>query len=186
MTVEIEEIIDEPVSITQGETVVWEKEIADYTSTDWTLTYHIAGPSVITVTGVADGSGWECTITATESAALEPGAYLWQSAVSATVDGVLLRKVISTGQLEVVADLAAAPSSYLSHDPRTSSKKSLESINELLENPAALRKMDPDKLTALYELKKQLTWDVKRENDAEKAARGGQPTNKIYVRFTRA
>jgi hypothetical protein len=72
-----------PSFMQAGDTLVWgdHPQTIDrngYTSSLYTLSYSLRGPSVLDVTSVAnDDSGWQTTITSTQSAGLLPGKYRW-------------------------------------------------------------------------------------------------------------
>ena len=50
---------------------------SDYPATAWTLNYLLAGPSNLTIAGVATGSNFLVSLTAAQSTVLLPGMYSW-------------------------------------------------------------------------------------------------------------
>lgn len=77
--------LEEPTEITQGLTAKWTREdlVSDYPATTWTLTYYFVGPTAWSKAASADGSNFDVTISATETAALLPGRYKLYGRVSA-------------------------------------------------------------------------------------------------------
>jgi hypothetical protein len=110
----------------QGDSGVWndqpfvDKNGTGYDSSGYTLKYVLAGPiaAPVTLTAVANGSGWQTTLSTTVSAALTPGTYSWQAQVFAT--GV--RLTLDEGELTVEPDLAAVGANY---DGRTQAEIAL-------------------------------------------------------------
>jgi hypothetical protein len=168
----------EPVELVQGTSVAWSRDFGDYPPSDaYVLTYEFRGEgSALTVTGVAGASAWDVAITASESAALTAGEYVWQVFASKTGE----RHFLDSGSLVIVADLATNPAPT---DKRTHAAKMLELLSTMLENNAYLKTQTPESIAALVSARKGYEWDVKRELDAEKLKRGGYPTRKVFARF---
>ena len=74
----------------------------ELTSALWTLTYQLRGPSQLSLTAVADGTGWRTSIGMAASATLLPGIYAWAAYLSRAQE----RVTIGTGSVTLVADLA--------------------------------------------------------------------------------
>lgn len=67
-----------PASFPAGTTVDMLRSHADYRASDgWALTFLLAGPSVASANGVAEGDGFRITLDAATTAALAPGRYHW-------------------------------------------------------------------------------------------------------------
>lgn len=116
-----------PTSFIAGENLSWEIEIADYSAIDgWAVAYHFRGPSLLNVSGVANGDGFEFAITPAQSAALQPGRYFYQAfATKSTTD----TKLVAEGQIEVKASLASATAGY---DGRSYNEITFEAITKAL------------------------------------------------------
>jgi len=170
---------NEPTEITQGTTYAWIKGAADYSPADgWALTYQFRGQkSSLTITGTTNGAEWTCTITAAASAAIEPGLYAWQASASKGAERYLVDEGITT----VKADFGATHAVPV--EPRSTARQMYEMLNGQLLNAAYVKTLQPEQLTEMIRTRKQLEWDCKREDDAEKLRRGGYPTRKIFTRF---
>lgn len=89
-----------------------------YSSATHTLTYELRGPSALTLTASANGSGWKTTLTTSASDSLMPGTYAWAAYVSATN----VRVTAGMGTLTVLPNLASQSVGY---DPRSDAEKAL-------------------------------------------------------------
>jgi len=189
-------VSDLPSVISAGETVKWRDEATtvpfnqNATSTDWTLTYYlrtnISGQGHIT-TGSAYNTGWEFTISATDSAGFNAGDWYWCAIVSKSAE----KFKIGQGTLTVKKQLEYT-GTPLPVDYRTQSETDLANIS------AAIRAIVSDKakeytigdrtfkrldLPVLIARESQLKSIVKSEQRASLIAQGlGDPKN-LYVRF---
>ena len=77
-----------PSEIRAGDTVKWRDDSAndvfgnEIKSDEWTLKYYLrynSGNEAHTATGSVYGTGWEFTISATDSATFESGTWYWQA-----------------------------------------------------------------------------------------------------------
>lgn len=122
-----------PRQFKQGDSAVWtdvgfvDVNGTSYDSGTYTLKYVLAGPisTPVTLTAVANGSGWKTTLDTATSAGLIAGLYGWQVQVFAT--GV--RITVDEGELTVEADLASAGANY---DTRTLAEKALAAAEQAL------------------------------------------------------
>lgn len=89
-----------------------------YDSSAYALKYEIRGPVALTLTAVANGSGWRTTLATTDSATLTPGTYYWAAYVSKTGE----RFTAAQGELTITANIAVAAAGY---DGRTLAAKAL-------------------------------------------------------------
>ena len=121
----------EPDQVRAGDTIKWEKELADYPADDsWVLKYSFRGNSAtIDLTASASGSKHAITIAAATSTAYTSGVY----DVLGFVEKGSERYTVYSGTIEILADLEAAGSTY---DGRTHVKKTLDAIEAVLENRA--------------------------------------------------
>jgi hypothetical protein len=95
-----------PATFAAGTTVRYRRSFADYpASAGWALTLHLNGPeSIAHADAVADGDDFVLTLSATATAALEPGSYRWAERVS---NGDEVYDVAS-GAITVTVNLATA------------------------------------------------------------------------------
>lgn len=96
-----------------------------YSSSTHILTYEIRGPSALTLTAVANGSGWKTTLTTSESDSLVPGGYAWAAYVSAPN----VRVTAGMGTLTVLPNLASQSAGY---DPRSDAAKALAACEQAI------------------------------------------------------
>ena len=189
-------VSDLPSVISAGETVKWRDEATtvpfnqNATSTDWTLTYYLrtntAGEGHTSV-GSAYNTGWQFTISATDTAAFDAGDWYWCAIVSKSGEKFKLGQ----GSLTVKQQLeySGTPGAI---DYRTTAETDLANIS------AAIRAIVSDKakeytigdrtfkrldLPVLIARESQLKSIVKSEQRASLIAQGlGDPKN-LYVRF---
>jgi hypothetical protein len=90
-----------PDGIYAGDTVAVTLSVSDYEAPTWSLSWALAGPSVLTKASTANGTGHDLDLTAVETAALAAGLYQWR--LRATAGAVV--RTIATGVLTVTADL---------------------------------------------------------------------------------
>ena len=177
----------EPVRITAGDTIIWQKSLSDYPANDgWVLAYTLINAAAKkTVTAAASGADHLVTITAATSAAWAAGLYTWVATVTKAAE----RYTVGTGSITVVADLAA----LATFDARTSARKALDLYNLALEtygskaylqayeiNGRSQKFHDP---SAFLKYGSTLRAQVASEDAAAKLAAGIQPRNQIRVRF---
>jgi hypothetical protein len=122
------------------------------------------------------GAG-QFTLTAAETLGMSVGRWAFFFYAINGDESLLLQK----GYFDVEQDPTVTNPDF---DPRSDSKKMLDSYNALLTNAAYIKTLDPATLAELEAFRKQLVWDVKREEDAEKLKRSITPRgNKLYARF---
>lgn len=103
-------------TLLQGDSAYWNDDPVEdsygkrYDSGSYTLAYIIAGPvaSPLTLNAVANGIGWTTTLTAAQSAALQPGTYWWQ----AVITGTGVRITAGSGEFTIEANLAQVTGAY--------------------------------------------------------------------------
>ena len=186
-----------PSAIRAGDTVKWRDESTtdvfgnEITSENWTLKYYLrtnARPQGHTATGSVYESGWEFTISATDSASFEPGTWYFQAVAEYGSEKVTL----GAGQLIVEAALeySGVPGAF---DGRSQAKKDLEAVQTAIrtllsggavqEYKIGNRNLKRYDLADLIQLEGRLKSEVKREEQAELMANGlGNPRN-MFVRF---
>tara|TARA_R110001592_G_scaffold117318_2_gene319252 strand:- start:9773 stop:10345 length:573 start_codon:yes stop_codon:yes gene_type:complete len=186
-----------PSEIRAGDTVKWRDDSAtdvfgnEVKSDEWTLKYYLRfnkGSEAHTSTGSAFGTGWEFTISATDSAAFDAGTWYWQAVATKGSDVLTL----GYGNISVEDNLAytSGPGAY---DGRTQVKKDLEAIQLAIrtliaggavqEYKIGNRNLKRYDLPDLVQLEARYKAEVKREEQAELMANGlGNPRN-MFVRF---
>lgn len=94
-----------PSSFSKGSTVTYARTVLDYPATSgWGLTVYIAGRSVLTKAASASGADFSITLTAADTAGLEPGVYTWLERASKGAEVY----DVARGTLSVTPDLATA------------------------------------------------------------------------------
>jgi len=179
-------------NIVQGESFTWRDDATtdnlgnNVDSSEYTLTYEIRGATVLTLTASAYDTGWETSITTTQSGALSPSVYYWQAFATKTGKKILLGQ----GSFEVKQSLATVTKAY---DGRSQTEKDLEAVRAAIRTFAtggavqeytignrSLKKMA---LNDLIVLEQRLKYDLNLEKKAEKISNGeGDPRN-LYIRF---
>ena len=187
-----------PKKIYAGTTIKWRDDAAvgplneSITSGtgNWSLTYYLrtnTNHEGHTVVGTSYGTGWEFTISATDSAGFDAGDWFFYAEASKGSE----KFTLGNGQLEVLASLSytGQPGAF---DGRTQAEKDLDAVT------AAIRAIIADKaaeysignrtfkrvdLAELRSRESQLNYIVNLERRRAKIANGlGDPFTK-YVRF---
>jgi hypothetical protein len=157
---------------------------ADYPATEWALQAIIRGPQAITLDATASGTDHLFASTATTTAAWVPGRY-WYS-LRATKAGEV--REIASGQLQVLADLAAVEDGF---DGRSQSEIALDNINAVLSKRATVdqeryrinnRELWRMRVEDLLKLRSFYATQVRREH-AKKSGNSAFGRN-IPVRFS--
>ena len=181
----------EPTSFTAGDTVKWTREISDYPADQYALKYVLqllSGGTPIEISAAADGSSYAVTISAASSAAYAVGDYRWYGYVTDLATG-LERYSIGSGSLTVLPDPAAFTTAT---DLRSHARKVLAAIEATLEGTATRDqlKMQIDgemierrTIAELLQLRSFYAAEVRREEQAEKLAKGIRTNNIIRTRF---
>ena len=187
-----------PSEIRAGDTVKWRDNSStdvfgnEIKSDEWTLKYYLrtnVTPAAHTATGSVYGTGWEFTISATDSANFESGDWYWQAIATKGAESLTL----GYGNLTVEASLSYTGSATPQYDGRTQTEKDLKAVEEAIRTLMAggavqeyrigNRNLKRYELQDLMQLKGQLLAEINREQMAEKIANGlGNPRN-MFVRF---
>lgn len=178
--------MNEPTVITKGDSVIWTREVPDYPSPGWVLSYAFVKEGEHHVfQGADNGDGAHVlALQSTDTDDLTAGVYHWQAYVS---DGVE-RVTIDRGRTEVKPDFASATTGL---DARTHVEKVLEALESAIEgrasnaqsaidiNGRSIRYMAPDEL---IRWRNHYRRELRREQQAERL---GQATGfkNIRVRF---
>lgn len=185
-----------PSQVTAGDSVSWiDDESLDnlgntIAAPDWTLAYSIKGPTTSTIVPVtvAQGTGWETTLTASTTLALTPGTYYWQAFATNGSNRVTL----GTGRLQILPNVSAVTGVY---DGSSQNEKDLVAVQAAIRAMIAggavqdysiagrsVRKMQ---LTDLQVLESKLKARVIREQKADLIKNGLGNPHKLSVRFTK-
>ena len=187
-----------PSEIRAGDTVKWRDDSStdvfgnEIKSDEWTLKYYLrtnVTPTAHTATGSVYGTGWEFTISATDSADFEAGDWYWQAIATKGTESLTL----GYGNLTVEASLSYTGSATPQYDGRTQTEKDLKAVEQAIRTLIAggavqeyrigNRNLKRYELQDLMQLKGQLLAEINREQMAEKIANGlGNPRN-MFVRF---
>jgi len=186
-----------PSEIRAGDTVKWRDDSTtdvfgnEIKSDEWTLTYYLRfnhTHEAHTTVGAAYGTGWEFTISATDSAGFDAGSWYWQAIATKAAEKITL----GYGSLEVEPSLSYTGQAN-AYDGRSQVKKDLEAIQLAIRSLIAggavqeykignrnLKRYD---LPDLIQLEARYKAEAKREEQAELMANGlGNPRN-MFVRF---
>lgn len=184
-----------PKKIYAGTTIKWRDDAAvgplneSITSADWTLTFYLRTNSNHeghTVAGTSYGTGWEFTISATDSAGFDAGDWFFYAEATKGSE----KFTLGNGRLEVLASLAytGQPGAF---DGRTAAEKERDDIE------AALAKFKDGaqeysignrtfKRVAMADLQmrlNRLNAIIVRERKAAMIANGLGDPHSLYVRF---
>jgi hypothetical protein len=182
-----------PAQIINGDSVTWlDSATVDnlrnaVSPPDWTLSYAIRGPAVLTLTATQSGSGWTTTMSKTQSAALTPGNYYWQAYATKASE----RVTIGSGKLVVTPNLSIQNAGF---DGRTQNEIDLAAVQAAMramiaggavqKYVIANRQVEKMSMADLITLESKLKFAVKKEQAAADEANGlGNPHNS-FVRFT--
>lgn len=179
-----------PREIVIGETLKWERNLADYPADEWAVTYYVRGAGTgFDALGTADDTTHQFTVAASTTANMTAGRYDFEAfAVKGSE-----KYLVDSGRCLVKATLAILATST-TYDGRSQAKKILDAIDNLMLGKAALdqqkyliasgvpgftsqreaERIDPDKLLGL---RKYYARIVRRENG------GGQVGQLIYAQF---
>ena len=185
-----------PSIITQSTTSIWRDDSAvvpidrTATSADWALKYYLRtnSPAVgHTVTGSAYNTGWEFTISSTDSGNFEAGDWTWQAVISKGSESFELGRGLFTVKKSYI--YTGTPTGL---DGRSQAKKDLDSvkaaIRHIIDNKASEYTIGDRtfKYADLSELRKresQLKAECVREDKADMIAQGLGNPHKLFVRF---
>lgn len=179
-----------PALITAGDTVKWsELPAGNYTSAGYTRTVslrHASDADVVNAVGVASGSGWDFTITATQSNAWPAGVVYWQDYVTAGGE----RFTLASGQLTVTTNLAAATGAV---DGRSQAEQDLDAVRAAMraiisggavaEYSIGNRSLKKLSMPDLIALESKLKADVATEKRRARIAAGLNSGRAVFVRF---
>lgn len=181
-----------PRRFVRGATVQWYENHADFPPSTWTLSIaFVKADDKQEITATADGSQHLVTIDADASAAFAPGSYRYRIRVvddSTTPDTVY---VLEEGTMVVEEDFFDVESG---HDGRSFAARALEAIEAVMEDKASSDQssfsVGGQQLTRytwdeLNDMRNRFAWEVRREQDRERASQGRPPLTRRQTRFVR-
>lgn len=176
----------EPTKLRAGDTARWDRSLADYPASTWTLTYRLVSDArTYTFNATANADTHEITVAMATTAAWLPGIYQWTSTVT---DGTS-RYTVATGHIEVLYNPGTVSAPM---DTRTHAKTVLDAIEAVLEGRAT---HDVASYTiggrqlARMPIEDLLTWrgqyraEVRAEEDKARVALGRPSKRHIGVKF---
>jgi len=183
-----------PAIVAAGTTITWRDDDTTVpfdqhaTSADWTLTYYLRSSisGAHTVTGSAYNSGWQVTISATDSTDFNEGDWSWEAVVSKGSE----KFRIGQGQIKVKQSLAYTGTAGVI-ETRSQNKIDRDNIKAALrkfadgmqEYSIGGRTFKRSNISDLHSELDRLNAIVMREDIAEKVSQGlGNPT-RFFVRF---
>ena len=188
-----------PATIAAGTTVVWIDDAtvdvlgAAVDNTTHSLTYYLRKNTAaegVTATGVAYQSGWQVTLAATTTEAMDAGDWYFQAVATNLTDSTVLE--LGRGGFTVEASLAysGTPGAF---DGRSQLQQDLDAVKAAIraiisggavaEYRIGNRNLKRFDLTELMELESRLKAQLAREKKAEMIANNLGDPHKLYVRF---
>jgi len=178
----------EPEKVVAGDTITWQKSLADYPATTYTLTYYLvfessSAATPVTITAAASGANHLVTVDAADSADWSAGQYVWSAFASKTGE----RHLVGKGRLVVDPDPAALTAGT---DSRSFSKYMLDAIEAVLQGTATREeksiKFDGQELEyksgdELLDLRQRFAKMHKQEIQAEKTANGERTGGRVLM-----
>ena len=185
MTINISTV--EPVEITAGDYIQWQKSVGNYpASQGWTLSYaFLNAGSKIAVTAAAQGDDYLVTIAAATSAGYAAGVYQWQSYVTNGAQ----RITVSNGEIKINANFAT----QTTLETRSQAKQTLDALEAEIyarstggmtqEYSIAGRSLKKSPVTELIVLRDKYRSIYLSEQNAERIKNGTQGKNRLLVRM---
>ena len=177
----------EPSTITAGDTLTWQKSLADYAAPTWVLKYRLINATAkIDITATASGSDHLVSVAKATSAAYVAGSYAW----TAWVETAAERVTVGSGTMIVLPNLAVLTTFDARSDDAiivdqlmAAYKTYTASQGNVAEYEIAGRRM---KYRTSAEILDQINhWKaiLAAEKRAERIANGLGAGNKLLVRF---
>lgn len=177
----------EPVQITAGDYIQWQKSINNYpASQDWTLSYALLNAAAkYAITAAPQGDDYLVTITGATSAAYGAGVYQWQSYVTNGSQ----RITVNNGEMIINPNFAAQSSL----ETRSPAKQTLDALEAEIyaratggmtqEYTIGNRSLKKSPITELIVLRDKYRSIYLSEQNAERIKNGTQGTNRVLVRI---
>lgn len=178
----------EPAALRAGDTWRWQRTLADYPASTWTLKYRFRSATLAGFEIVAGASGdvHDITAAAATSAGYSAGRYNW----TAWVESGSEKFTVAEGEMVVQPDYRAAAAAALLDD-RSHARKMLAALEAWLESrdPAvaeyeiAGRRMRYVPIAELMKLRSRYQQEVAGEDAKAKLARGEHAGRRIQFRI---
>lgn len=185
-----------PASLAKGDSFTWKDDPTcdnlgnAIDSSVYTLKYAIRGAVSLDLTATQDGSGWQTSISTTQSNTLQAGTYFWQAFAVDDPTTPTKRITVGQGQLNITENLASASGVF---DGRSQVQKDLEAVQLAMRTMVsggavqsymiAGRSVQKMQMSDLIILETKLKYQLMRERKAELIKNGlGNPHN-LSVRF---
>jgi hypothetical protein len=127
----------EPTEIRAGDLIEWNRSLADYPASEWTLKYSLTNStSKITIDASANGDVHAVSVAAADSAGFAPGYFNWVGRVT-NISDPLLKYTVLSGEVHVLPDLEARST----YDGRSWARIGLDNIEAVLEKRATKDQM---------------------------------------------
>jgi hypothetical protein len=177
----------EPASVTAGDTITWQRTLADYPATTYTLKYRLINAAgKIDITAAASGTDHLVSVSSTTSASWTAGTYAYQAWVEKTGE----RVTIGSGTMVVSPNLAA----LTSYDARSDAAKIVDQLmaayktytassGHVQEYEIGNRRMRYRSATEILDQINHWKGILASEKRAERIASGLGAGNTIRVRF---
>ncbi|MDP1925763.1 MAG: hypothetical protein Q8K57_13395 [Thiobacillus sp.] len=175
----------EPTTIRAGDSIVWERELDDYSVADgWALAYRLlyASGTAVAIASTGVGTTHTVTLTSADTDGFVAGDATLVGYVENGSGASLERKTVFSAVIEILADLTAAAT----HDGRTDNQIALEAaraaLKTYMQNGQAhvaeydiagrsIKFRDADQITKLI---RYYEAEVKREQREAKGIRGNR------------
>lgn len=179
--------MNEPTTITAGDSASWTESLPDYSASDgWALSYVFRSGTQAAVTVNATGSGSEhsVSLSTTVTTPWASGEWYWQS--YATKSGQ--RKTVGSGRIQVKPNFAGSGN----FDPRSRVKRTLDAIDACIEGTADRDErmlsvegfsLELRSVAELLSLRSTYVSLYQQEVNAERVAAGLGNRRKILTRF---
>lgn len=177
-----------PENLISGDRWVWKKTDLTQYGTGYTLTYELTkngGATPITITATLSSGEYLIEVASATTAGYDAGDYSWSALITRDSDNERVR--ISNGTLTIKPNPATSTA-----DPRSHARITLDAIEAVIESRATKdqesysinnRSLSRTPITDLLALKSEYIQIVKREEDAEKIAKGLGTGKNIRVRM---
>jgi hypothetical protein len=177
----------EPTSINAGDTLTWQKSLADYPAPTWVLKYRLINAAgKVDITAAASNTDHLVSVLAAVTATWVAGSYAW----TAWVETATARATVGSGTIRVLPNLAA----LTAYDARSDAalivdqlmaayKTYTASQGHVAEYEIAGRKMKYRSSAEILDALNHWKAILAAEKRAERMAAGLGGGNKLLVRF---
>lgn len=187
----------EPLTITQGEALAWERDLGLYPAGEWTAVYRLRGVrgegAGLDIACTASGTAFRAEVTAAETQVLSPTMYEWQLWVTSLDDPSVTRRA---ARGRVFVERGFTSSSTAASDTRSPAEAILEAIDAMIagkatrdqqefsiETQVGKRQLKRIPMTELIAARTYYAGLVARERQARRLAEGGGFFRNVHVRM---